>query len=61
MVSNLASSAISKLDRKISGKGAVRAGKGFASFISSEDMNNIIKIIKSLKDSGALIDGVMIR
>ena len=27
-------------------------------FISNEDMNDIIKIIKSLEDSGALIDGV---
>ena len=27
-------------------------------FISNEDMNDIIKIIKSLQDSGALIDGV---
>ena len=45
-------------ERKISGKGAVRAGKGFTLFISNEDMNDIIKIIKSLKDSGLLIDGV---
>ena len=29
--------------------------------ISSEDMNDIINIIKSLKDSGALIDEVMIQ
>ena len=29
LVSNLTSSAINKFDRKISGKGAVRAGKGF--------------------------------
>ena len=27
-------------------------------FISNEDMNDIIKIIKSLEDSGVLIDGV---
>ena len=33
------------------------AGKGFTLFILNEDMN-IIKIIKSLEDSGALIDGV---
>ena len=51
-------SAINKFDRKISGKGAVRAGKGFTLFISNEDMNDTIKIIKSLEDSGALIDGV---
>ena len=46
LVSNLASSAINKFERKISGKGAVRAGKEFTLFIWSEDMNNIIKIIK---------------
>ena len=57
-VSNLTSNAIDKFDRKISGKGAVRAGKGFTLFISNEDMNDIIKIIKSLEDSGVLIDGV---
>ena len=48
LVSNLTSSAITKFDRKISGKGAVRAGKGFTLFISNEDMNYIIKIIKFL-------------
>ena len=58
LVSTLASNAINKFERKISGKGAVRAGKGFTLFISNEDMNDIIKIIKSLEDSGVLIDGV---
>ena len=58
LVSNLASHAINKFERKISGKGAVRAGKGFNLFISNEDMNDVIKIIKSLEDSGVLIDGV---
>ena len=43
---------------EISRKGAVRVGKGFTLFISNEDMNGIIKIIKSLVDSGVLIDGV---
>ena len=33
LVSNLTSSVINKFDRKISGKGAVRAGKGFTLFI----------------------------
>ena len=46
LVSNLTWSAINKLDRKISGKGTARAGKEFSLFISSEDLNNIIKIIK---------------
>ena len=36
----------------------MRAGKGFTLFISNEDMIVIIKIIKSLKHSGVLIDGV---
>ena len=57
LVSNLISSAINEFNRKISGKGAVTAGK-FTLSNSNEDMNNIIKIVKSLEDSGALIDGV---
>ena len=51
LVSNLASNAINKFERKISGKGAMRAGKGFNLFILIEenemkmkmkDMNEII-------------------
>ena len=57
LVSNSSSNPINNFERKISGKGAVRAGKGFTLFISNEDMNDIIKIIKSLEDSGVLIDG----
>ena len=52
-VSNLTLSEINTFNRKISGKEAVRAGKGFTLY-----MNDIIKIIKSLEDSGVLIDGV---
>ena len=58
LVSNLTSNAIKKFKRKIKGKGTVRAGRGFTSFISNEDINDIIKIRKPLKDSGELIDGV---
>ena len=58
LVSNLTSSAVNKFDRKISGKGTVRAGKVLTSFISDEDLNDVIKIIKSLENSGVLIDGV---
>ena len=36
----------------------MRAGKGFTLFISNEDMNDNIKIIKSLGDSGISINGV---
>ena len=57
LVSYLTSNVINKFERKISGKGAVRAGKGFTLFISDKDMNDIIKPIKSLEDSGILIDG----
>ena len=56
--SNLISNAINKFERKHSGKRAVRAGKRFTLFISNEDMDDIIKIIKSLEDSGVLINGV---
>ena len=58
LVSNLTSKAINKFESKISGKRAVRAGRGFTLFILNEDMNDIIKIIKSLEDSCVLIDGV---
>ena len=58
LVSNLTSNAMYKFESKISGKGAVRTGKGITLFISNEDMNCIIKIIKLLKKSGALFDGV---
>ena len=58
LVSNLTSTAISKFGRKISGKGAVTAGKGFTLFISNEDVNDIIEFIKSLEDLGVIIDGV---
>ena len=57
-VSNLASNAINEFERKISGKGAAKAEKGFNLFISNEDMNYIIKIITSLEDSDVLIDGI---
>ena len=58
LVRNVASNAINKSKRKISGKGAVRAGERFTLFILNEDMNYIIKIIKSLEDSNILIDGI---
>ena len=58
LISNLTSSVINKFDRKINGKRAARAGKGFTLYISNEDINEIIKIIKSSEDSGLLINGV---
>ena len=58
LASNLTANTINKFERKMSGKGAVRAGKGFTLFILNEDMNDLIKIIKSLEDSGVLNDGI---
>ena len=40
LVSNLASNKTNKFERKISGKGAVRARKEFTLFYSNEDMND---------------------
>ena len=57
-LSNLTPNVINKFERKISGKGALRVGKGFTLFILNEDMNNITKMIKSLEDSGVIINGV---
>ena len=36
----------------------MRTGKGFTLFFVKEDMNDIIKIIRSLEGSGVLIYGV---
>ena len=58
-ISNLASNAINKFERKRNGKGAVRAGKGFTQFMSIEDVNDIITNIKSFEDSNKLIDGII--
>ena len=55
LINNLTSNAMNKIERKISGKGAVGAGKGSILFISNGD---IIKIMKLLEDSCALIGGV---
>ena len=51
LVSNLASNTINRFKRKISEKGAVRAGKVFTLFISNKDINDTIKIIKPLENS----------
>ena len=50
-------SILDKSVRKVSGKGAVRAGKGFTLFISNKNMDDISKIVESLENSGLLIDG----
>ena len=58
LVSSLTLNVVNKFEIKISGKEAVKAEKGFTSFISNEDVKDIIKIIKSLEDSNVLTDGV---
>ena len=58
LISNIASNTKNKVERRISGKRVVRAGKRFTLFISNENKDDIIRIMKSLKDSGVLIDGV---
>ena len=55
-MSNLDSNTLKIFDRNISGKGAARAEKRSTLFISNEDLNDIIKITKSLEDSNDLID-----
>ena len=50
------SSILDKFERKISGEGDARAGKGFFLFISNEDMH-IIKVAESVKKSALLIAG----
>ena len=59
ITSNAASNPINKFERKISGKEAVRAGKGFTLFISNEEIDDISKIIKLLEVSEVLIDGII--
>ena len=49
------SSVLDNFEKKISVRGAVRAGKGFTLFISNEDMHDIIKIVKSLEKSDLLM------
>ena len=53
------SSILGKFERRISEQGAVRAGKRFTIFILNEDMDDIIKTVESLENSGLLIDGAM--
>ena len=46
------------IQRKMRGQGVVRAGKGITLVISNEDMNYIIRIVKSLENSGVFVDEV---
>ena len=44
-----ASSVLNKFERKINRRRAIKAEKRLTSFISNEDMNDIIKIVEPLK------------
>ena len=56
LVNNLPSNAVYKFERKIIGKRAVRTWKEFILITLNEDMDGIIKFIKTLEDLGVLID-----
>ena len=56
LVNNLPSNAVYKFERKIIGKRAVRTWKIFILITLNEDMDGIIKFIKTLEDLGVLID-----
>ena len=58
LATRTASSILAKFERKISGKGVVRAEKGFTLFISNKDMNDIIKFVESLEKLGLLTETV---
>ena len=56
LVNNLPSNAVYKFESKIIGKRAVRTWKEFILITLNEDMDGIIKFIKTLEDLGVLID-----
>ena len=56
LVKNLPSNAVYKFERKIIGKRAVRTWKEFILITLNEDMDGIIKFIKTLEYLGVLID-----
>ena len=49
---------LDKFERKKSGRGAARAGKGLALLISNKDKDDNIINVDSLEKSGLLINGV---
>ena len=55
LATKAASSVLGKFERKISWRGAARAGKGFTVFIS-KDMNDVIRTVKSLENSDLFVD-----
>ena len=58
LAANATSSVIDKLEKKRRGQGVIRAGKRFTLFILNEDMDDILRIVESLENSGLLIDSI---
>ena len=46
------------IQRKMNGQRAVRSGKRIILVILNEDMDDVISIVKSVENSGVLINGV---
>ena len=57
LVTKATSCVLDKFERKINGKGAVRAEKWFTLVISNKDMDKIIKFVESLGKPGILNNG----
>ena len=51
------SSALDEFEWKISRQGAIRAAKWFTLLVSNKDMDDIIRIVRLLENSGLLIHG----
>ena len=58
IASNATWNVIGKLGREINGKGSVKGGERFTLFISNENMNDIIKVIKWLEDLNVLSNSI---
>ena len=54
--SKVTSSVLNNFEREVNGQEAVKAEKGFNLFISNEDMDGFMRIVKLLDDSGLFID-----
>ena len=53
-------SILDKFERKISGRGAIRAEKRLTLFISNEDTDDIMKMVEPLENLGLLTDSVTV-
>ena len=58
IASNATWNVIGKLGREINGIGSIKGGERFTLFISNENMNDIIKVIKWLEDLNVLSNSI---